>query len=213
VNTQPYRQPWTAQQDEWLTQLHPNRSNAEVAQMMGRKVLSVRNRAVKLGLKKSPEYLEREKPGCFREGHSSWNKSMAFEAGGRSSETQFKAGGRPANTQPIGTEVIDSYGYRKRKVRDDAPQGRADKNWRFVHVLVWEEHNGPLPKGHIVRFRDLDGSNIATGNLVAVSRAEHAVINRWMAMGELPEGGLDVLITMAQIKIAASRRSKELAEC
>ena len=210
MNAQPYRQPWTPRQDAWLQELYAETPSWKIAQVMNRKYLSIRNRATKLGLKKSADYLEREKPGCFRQGHTTWNKGVAFESGGRSLETQFKTGGTPANTQPVGTEVVDNYGYRKRKVRDDAPKGKAYQNWRFVHVIVWEQSNGPLPKGNLVRFRDSDITNFSPGNLVALTRGENVVINRWMAMGELPEGGMDVLITLAQIKIAQRKRAEEL---
>ncbi|NWN92262.1 HNH endonuclease [Marinobacter adhaerens] len=211
MTKQPYRQPWTPQQDAWLRKLYGNTPNWKIAAIMGRKLLSVRNRAVRLGLKKSPEYMEREKPGCFRKGHKTWNKGMAFDSGGRSAESRFRPGHAPANKQPIGTEVLDTYGYLKRKVRDDAPAGKSHHNWKFVHVINWEKANGPLPAGHVVRFRDLDSTNVNPDNLVAVSRSEHAVINRWMAMGELPEGGLDALITMAKLKITMRKRQEELA--
>ena len=211
MTTQPYRQPWTPRQDAWLQELYAETPNWQIAHMMGRKYLSIRNRAIRLGLKKAADYLEREKPGCFRHGQSPWNKGIPFESGGRSPLTRFKAGGVPLNTQPIGTEVVDSYGYRKRKVRDDKPGGKAYRNWRFVHVIVWEQHNGPLPKGHIVRFRDSDNTNASPSNLVALTRGENAVINRWMAMGELPEGGMDVLITLAKLKIAQRKRAEELS--
>lgn len=203
-------QPWTPRQDHCLKELYSDTPNARIAEMMGRKYLSITNRATKLGLKKSKAYMATARPGQFRKGRKTWNKGVKFESGGRSAETRFKTGQMPANYQPIGTEVVDPYGYRKRKISDSAPKGRAYRNWKFVHVLVWEEHNGPLPAGSIVRFRDGDITNASPDNLVALTRGENAVINRWMAMGELPEGGMDVLITLAKITIAASKRTKEL---
>ena len=201
---------WTAQQDAWLKALYPDTENRTIAQMMGRTYSAIKNRAVVLGLKKSPSHMAKG-PGQFAKGGESWNKGKSFQAGGRSAATQFKPGARPHTWVPIGTEVVDSYGYRKRKVRDDAPTGRKYRNWKFVHILVWEEANSQeLPKGHVVRFKDGDPANLSPENLVAVSRAENAVINRRLAMGDLPEGGMDVLITMAKLKMAASKRSKEL---
>ena len=202
---------WSAQRDDWLRSLYPETNNRTIAKVMGCSYSAIKNRAQTLGLKKSPGYLEREKPGCFKPGQTSWNKGLSYQPGGRIAESQFKAGHAPANQQPIGTEVVDAYGYRKRKVRDDAPVGRGYKNWKFVHVIVWEEHNGPLPAGQIVRFRDGDPANIDPANLVAVTRGENAVINRWLAMGDLPEGGMDVLITMAKLKMVARKRKEELA--
>ena len=201
---------WTAQQDDWLRALYPDTENRVIARMMGRTYSAIKNRAVVLGLKKSSAHMAK-KPGCFTKGGESWNKGKSFQPGGRSVETRFKPGARPHTWAPIGTEIVDSYGYRKRKVRDDEPAGRTYRNWKFVHIIVWEEASGcELPKGQIVRFKDGDPENLSPENLVAVSRAENAVINRWLAMGDLPEGGMDVLITMAKLKMAASKRSKEL---
>ncbi len=202
---------WTSTQDSWLRELYPNTPNRAIATLMGRTYPSIKNRATILGLQKSPDYMETEKPGCFQKGQRSWNTGIKFNSGGRSVETQFQSGHQPANHQPVGTEILDTYGYRKRKVRDDAPKGRTYQNWKFVHVIVWEQHNGPLPKGHLVRFRDGDIENVDPCNLVALSRGENAVINRWMAMGALPEGGMDALITMAKLKMVARKRQEELA--
>lgn len=201
---------WTAQQDVWLRELYPDTSNKVIAKMLGRSYSAIKNRAVTLGLKKSGEYMATG-PGCFTKESAPWNKGRNWNAGGRSVATQFKAGEKPHTWVPVGTEVVDAYGYRKRKVRDDAPKGRAYRNWKFVHIIVWEESNGcQLPKGHIVRFKDGDIQNLDPTNLVALSRAENAVINRWLKMGDLPEGGLDVLITMAKLLMAARNRKEEL---
>lgn len=202
---------WAVADDAKLREMYPNTSNRTISDVLGRSYSAIKNRSIVLGLKKCPTYLADEAPGCFRKGQEAWNKGINFNSGGRSVETQFKAGKMPANCQPVGTEIEDTYGYRKRKVRDDAPTGRTYQNWKFVHVIVWEQHNGPLPKGHLVRFRDGDIENVDPANLVALSRGENVVINRWMAMGDLPEGGMDVLIAMAKLRIAARKRQEELA--
>ena len=59
---------WNAQRDEWLRSLYPETNNRTIAKVMGCSYSAIKNRAQTLGLKKSPEYLEREKPGCFRSG-------------------------------------------------------------------------------------------------------------------------------------------------
>lgn len=198
---------WLAEEDRMLKQLYPDHPNREIAQRLGRSYLSIKNRANILGLQKSTAYMAK-RPGCFRKGHGTWNAGISWHSGGRSAETQFKPGIQPHTTVPVGTEVITKDGYIRRKVRDDAPPNMSRKNWEFVHVIEWERHNGPLPKGHIVRFSDGDNRNLAPDNLVAVSRRENAVINRWMAIKEMPPGGLHALMLAARIKIKA----KELKE-
>ena len=202
---------WTARDDQWLADMYPDTPNRTIAKVLGCSYLAIKNRATVLGLKKSPEYLEREKPGCFRPGKTSWNNGVSYQPGGRIAESQFKAGHAPANQQPIGTEVVDAYGYRKRKGRDDAPIGRAYKNWKFVHVLKWEEYHGrPVPPKHIVRLKDGDKQNFSPDNLVLVSRAENAILNKFFAMENPPEGSFDVLHNLAKIKLAANKRKREL---
>lgn len=202
---------WTVQQDEWLRDLYPDNSNRVIALMLERSSSAIQNRAIIKGMRKSAEYMD-TKPGSFDKGLTPWNKGISWDSGGRSAETRFKSGQTPTNWKPVGTEVIDTYGYRRRKIKDDAPKGRSYRNWRFVHILVWEKHHGrELPKGHIVRFKDGDIDNLDPDNLVAVTRAENAVINRWIAMGPLPEGGMYVVITMARVMMAARKRKEEVA--
>ena len=203
---------WTAAEDAKIRDMYPNTSNRKIAEVLGRTYGAIKNRATVLKLSKCADYVASAKPGQFPKGHAAWNKGINFDSGGRSAEVRFKPGHVPANVQPVGTEVIDCYGYRKRKVTDDAPKSRGYRNWKFVHVIVWEEHNGPLPKGHLVRFRDSDQNNLDPGNLVAITRGENAVINRWMAMGALPEGGMDALITMAKLKMLARKRQEEISQ-
>ncbi|HDT2074307.1 TPA: HNH endonuclease [Enterobacter roggenkampii] len=85
--------------------------------------------------------------------------------------TSFKKGNRPANYVPVGTEIIDGDGYRRVKVADP-------NEWEFVHLRVWEQQNGPIPPGAVIRFLDGDKQNVTPGNLVKVSKAEHLHLNR-----------------------------------
>src|SRR3546814_10394578 len=59
--------------------------------------------------------------------------------------------------------------FRSRKVADT---GIKKADWKAVHVIVWEEHNGPLPDGQIVVFRDRNRENMAPDNLIALTRSE-----------------------------------------
>ncbi len=202
---------WTPRKEEWLRSLYPDTDNQKIARIIGCSYSAVKNRARLLGLKKSAEYLESNNPGRFKPGHKSWNKGKKCTPVGRCKETQFKPGGKPHNTVPLGTEIEDRDGYLKRKVRDDSPPGMSRKNWKFVHVLKWEEYHGrPVPPKHIVRLRDGDKRNFSRENLVLVSMAENAILNKFFAMENPPEGSFDVLHNLAKIKLAANKRKREL---
>ena len=125
--------------------------------------------------------------GCFQKGLAPWNKGTHFCAGGRSAETRFQPGQMPVTTLPVGAEVVDHDGYRKVKVSEGGKPGESRFNWKYVHVLEWEKHHGPVPDGHAVCFRDGDKSNCDIDNLVLLTRAELCYLNKsGLQMAELP---------------------------
>lgn len=184
------RRVWTPEQEAILRARYPAEPTVALAQELGHPVRSVYCKAKNLGIKKTAEYLLTEH-ACrlrrggdvgaatrFKKGMAPVNKGTKRPgwAPGRMAETQFKSGklsGRAAQLLlPVGTEVVDRDGYRKRKVRKDAAPNMSRFNWKFVHVLVWEEKHGPVPKGHAVVFRNRDKADIRADNLELVTRAE-----------------------------------------
>ena len=164
---------WTKQEDQQLRDLYPTHKLADIAEMMGRSISSVANRRTKLGLKRTPEQDAAIGDGRFKPGHKQpWNKGKkGWHAGGRSKETQFKKGHKPSNTwRPVGAERVSKDDLLYRKVSDT---GVKNDDWKAVHVLVWEQENGPLPDGHIVIFKDKNRRNFDPDNLEAVTRAEN----------------------------------------
>ncbi|GBF35427.1 bacteriophage phi 1.45 protein-like protein [Desulfocucumis palustris] len=127
----------------------------------------------------------------FRPGLTPWNKGMkGFNCGGK--ETQFKKGNKPANWVPIGSERVNGDGYIDIKVDD----GKLQKNWKGKHILIWEEHNGPIPPGHVVIFGDGNNRNFNPENLLLVSRAQLVRLNQMKMIQE------DAELTKAGIAIA-----------
>ncbi|WP_286749566.1 HNH endonuclease signature motif containing protein [Marinobacter sp. UBA2688] len=201
---------WTAQKDDWLRSLYPDTPNRTIAKMLCCSYLAVKNRATTLGLKKDPGYMA-SKPGCFRPGQTSWNKGLSYQPGGRIAENQFKPGHKPQTWVPVGTEAVDKDGYLKLKVSDDRTVP-SRYNWKFVHVMKWEEYHGqPVPPKHVVRLKDGDKRNFDRENLALVSMAENAILNKFFAMKNPPEGGFDVLLNLARIKLATTKRKREMA--
>ena len=62
-------------------------------------------------------------------------------------------------------------GYLKRKIREP-------NVWEFVHRAEYEKHNGPIPDGMDVMFKDGNHENCAISNLALISKAENAQLNR-----------------------------------
>ncbi|AZZ92785.1 HNH endonuclease [Hahella sp. KA22] len=148
--------------------------------------------------------------GQFEKGASPWNTGKSIPAAGRSEETQFKKGNRPHNHVAIGTEIVTKDGYLKRKIKDDAQTGMSRKNWKFVHIIKWEEYHGKkVPPGHMVRFNDGDLRNFDKDNLVLLSRKENGIINKFFAMSDLPPGGTTILVALARLKMLATKRQRD----
>lgn len=102
----------------------------------------------------------------------------------RISATQFKKGERPFNELPVGSIVVNSDGY---KLRKRQMEGTLWERWEFLHRAVWEEHNGPIPEGMAVTFKDSDKLNCDLSNLMLVTRGENAALTRMHYRFEDPD--------------------------
>lgn len=149
--------------------------------------------------------LNSEVTSRFKPGHKPWNTGLkGIQTGGK--KTQFKKGNIPANWVPIGTERISKDGYVEIKVQD----GKLNKNWKPKHVYIWEQHNGPVPAGHVIIFGDGDNRNFDPENLLCVSRAQLARLNQQRLIKndvELTKTGL--LIADIRNKIAERKRGQK----
>lgn len=110
--------------------------------------------------------------GQFNPDQISWNKGKKMPFNANSARTQFQKGERRGAAvrlyKPIGTERRSKDGYLERKINDDLPlQGR----WRAVHLINWEQVNGPLPAGMALKCLDGDKANLAPSNWEAIPRA------------------------------------------
>lgn len=114
--------------------------------------------------------------GRFPPGHVPFNKGQkgTFHGGEVAEAHQFETGHKAWNWVPLGSERVNADGYVDIKVDD----GKLQKNWRGKHLLIWEQNNGPLPSGHVVIFGDGDRRNFDPDNLILVSRAQLAVMNK-----------------------------------
>lgn len=213
------RRPWTHAEIQHLLRDYPDTPTQALAARLDRSLSSVYQKACALGSKKSQAYLDSEaacrlrrgdgvgKSHRFTKGHTPWNKNMkGFDSGGRSAETRFKPGNRTGraaeNYQPIGSERVTKDGYLQRKVNDDMPLQR---RWQLVQRIVWEDHHGPIPKGHAVTFLNGDKQDCRIENLALVSRRELMARN---TVHNLPEE----LRQVVQLKGAVMRQINKRAK-
>lgn len=178
---------WTAAHDAELARRYESEAAAEIARDFGCTVSAIYNRAFGLGLKKTSEFArectrqrwaqgrhEGSRSHCFKPGIVPHNKGKAWREWNPSAEacaaTQFKPGTMPYNWVPVGSYRVTSDGQLQQKVADVREPGMSRRNWNPVAVLVWEAANGPVPAGHVVRFRD--GMATTDPALVTLDRVE-----------------------------------------
>lgn len=148
--------------------------------------------------------------GWYQKGHPPGNKGKkleeyvgeerAAEIKQRIAATQFKKGERPVNELPVGTIVVNSDGY---KLRKKQMEGTLWERWEFLHRAVWEEHNGPVPEGKMVTFKDSDKLNCSIDNLILITRGENIALTRRgyrSSDPDITEAGLSVVRLEKAIK-------------
>ena len=83
----------------------------------------------------------------------------------KTKSTRFKKGHIPKNHKPVGYERITRDGYIEVKT--------AEPNvFELKHRLVWIEHNGEIPPGYNIQFKDGNRQNVSIENLYMISRSE-----------------------------------------
>jgi len=185
------RRPWTGAEVEMLRGAFADRRTDDLAQALGRSYSTVAQKAAKLGLRKSAQYLASPEAHRFdgpkgmgtriQPGQTPWNKGVAGSTGTQPGcrATQFKKGRPPQealNYAPIGSLRICADGYLERKQTDD-PRLSPARRWVAVHRAVWEATHGPVPAGQIVVFRPgrktIDLEKITLDALELLTRAEN----------------------------------------
>jgi hypothetical protein len=216
------RSPFTPEIQAAIRERYPNTRTEDLARELGLKLGSVHRWAAKHGIKKLPELvvqMARDRFGPdhparktgFPKGHVPANKGRKGISYPGMEATQFKKGTRPHTWRPIGTFTVDSDGYAKQKVTET---GYPPRDWQFVHRLVWEAAHGPIPPGHLVRFREdmktSDPALITVDRLECISMAENARRNAWHT--NFPPELKELVSARIQLKRAITKKSKELEQ-
>ena len=144
--------------------------NAEITRLFNEKFgtkrteNAIQQQRCKYGFKTDARYY-------WQKGHKPWNKGMkGIDIGGKA--TRFKKGNRPQTWMPVGSETVTKDGYLKVKVANP-------NRWEYKQRLIWEKHHGrKVPGGHVVIFGDGNKRNFDVDNLILVSRAQLAMLNK-----------------------------------
>lgn len=216
------RRIWTAAEDVRMRREYPDTPTTDLAKALQRSLTAVYGRARILGLAKSAAY--RESPAAcrlrrgdnigaqfrFRKGIAPANKGLRRPGWhrGRMKQTWFKPGQRSgkaaAHYMPIGsTRLVDGYVYRK---VSDVPNVPYTVNWKPENHLVWTAAHGPIPPGHILKFRNGDKTDCRLENLYVMPRRELMARN---SVHNLPKPLKSAIHLLAQLKRRIRERTSD----
>lgn len=187
---------WTEEEKEYFMKIVPGRHYDEILELMNTKfdhqfrISQISGAAKRFGVKTGFD-------GRYKKGNIPKNKGTKGLTG--ANKTSFKKGMRAYNHKPVGSERISRDGYIEVKVAEP-------NTWRSKHRMVWEEVNGPVPKGYALLFGDGNKKNVNIENLLLVSRAQLARLNQNHLIQEDIEltktaiNVVDLIIKMSELK-------------
>lgn len=177
----------TGHELRYIVENYPHKPTRVIAHFLNMSIYKVYNLAYKHGLKKSSEFLASERSGIFIKG-GTYGKRYQFEKGHvpvnkgkkmpdhikeRIKHTWFKKGNEPHNTK------FDGYvSVRKDRNGSEYAHIRLSKGkFELLHRFIWIQHNGPIPPGHIVAFKNGNTSDFRLENLELITREQNMLRN------------------------------------
>lgn len=145
--------------------------------------------------------------GHFKKGEQPWNTGTKGVM--KANRGTFTKGQVPPNLKPLWSERICSKdGYILMKVPERDPYTGFPTRFKLKHIWVWEQANGPVPEGMMVKFIDGDRLNCELENLELISRAENAILNK-MRFSSLPAELQPSARLLAKVYTARSERKEQ----
>lgn len=195
------RHDWTTEEKEYLKEITPGRHHKEILELLNKKFQYQFNiNQVRSAIKRNKVYTGFT--GRFEKGNVPFNKGK--KGLNPANSTSFKKGNIPANYKPVGTERIDVDGYVLVKTKDP-------NTWKLKHRVIYEEHFGKIPKGHVLVFLDRNKQNFNLDNLILVNRNELLILNRYYLLFK-DEKLNRVTINFAKLKQKIIDKEKEVSK-
>jgi hypothetical protein len=146
--------------------------------------------------------------GYFPKGHIPWNSGTKGQGLTGPNSTSFQKGQIPPNRKPLYTERINKDGHIEIKIPEENPYTGRPTSYKHKHVWLWEQENGPVPKGHAVSFIDGDKLNCVLSNLMLLTRAELLHLNR-NGYKDAPAELKPTILAMVRLKLKTRAMMRE----
>jgi hypothetical protein len=165
---------------------YSNEPTINIARDLNISIYKVYGRANRMGLRKSKEYMKENMPGMdnlikhgaafrFKTGDQPHNKGVKMPDNiyQKVKATMFKPGQEPHNTRPVGS-------IRIQEKRGDIPYQYikvSNQHWELLHRYYWEQVNGKIAKGMVLRFKDGNSMNCELNNLELLTQQQNMMLN------------------------------------
>lgn len=182
---------WTQQEIEYIMLHYPHERTDAIAKYLNLPVIQIYGKADRLGIKKTDEFKASPDSGMlikgcgigkefrFKKGNTAFNKGkkqneyMDTKSIEKTKKTWFKEGIIPANSKHDGAITL-----RKNKNTGQAYFIRVGpSNWISLSRKIWEDKNGSIPKGGMIRMKDGDPLNCEPENLELITKKENMLKN------------------------------------
>lgn len=192
---------WSVEEKEYLKKITPGHHYDEIVELINKKFNQEFTKdQIKAAIGRYK--LNTGFSGCFEKGGIPFNKGKKGIYYEGSEKTWFKKGTMPSNYVPVGSERVNGDDYVDIKIADPS-------KWKGKHILTWEEHNGPVPKGQVVIFGDRNKRNFDINNLILISRQQLLMLNRnKLIQTDTELTKTAVIVADVLIKISEKRRAK-----
>lgn len=152
--------------------------------------------------------------GRFVKGQTPVNKGKPMPYHPNNAATRFKAGNPPANLKPMWHERLCKDGYIEMKVPLRNPYTGHPTRYMHKQHYLWEQVNGPVPKGHALKCLDGDKTNCDPSNWEAIPRA---LLPRLSGRWRMPYDSADpelkpTLLAIAKLEHKAKTLKQDGAE-
>lgn len=151
--------------------------------------------------------------GCYPKGNVPMNKGQKMPFNENSARTQFKSGNLPHNTKYLGHERVSKDGYVEISVDQRNPHTGFNRRYVLKHRYLWEQKNGRLPNGMVLKCLDGNKLNTDPSNWEPMPRATLPYLNGHRGFDyEAAEPEVrPAILTVAKLKHARKRaKSKNM---
>jgi HNH endonuclease len=109
--------------------------------------------------------------GRIEKGSTPPNKGQKMPFNANSAKTQFKPGHTPMNVKFEGHERMEKDGYVLVSIMERNPHTGFERRYVHKHRWLWEQANGRVPEGHVLKCLSGDKSDCRPENWEAIPQA------------------------------------------